>query len=596
MMSMFRLVFAQSDTVQLDEVSISDSYLLRYTETRKTTTLSDSVLQRTGGSAVSLLNFNSLVYLKENGAGMVASPSFRGTTASQTAVIWNGINVNSQFLGQTDFNTLNTLAFDNISIQPGGGSIGYGSGAVGGSIHLNNEIRFHRGFENQISARYGSFNSYGMNLKSTYSDDQLSLNLAMGRVGSDNDYEIPETDLRNANGEYYNHYLSLSAAYRFRPGHSLKFHSHISDGKRHFSLIGLNSIQSKYEDYNSRFMAEWDYQSGNWISNLKLVHLGEEYRYFPTLQTVDYEFGDSDTWMARYDLGWNKNNFLLNAILDFSHTEGIGSEILWAKRQIASASLLWKHRLNSKLLYEASIRQEFADSYQPPFLYSLGLKWEVSKFYELRLNASKNFRMPTFNDLYWPGSGNLDLKPETSHQAELGNQFKFGNFSLDILGYYNSVKDLLQWIPDGAIWTPQNIGKVEVYGLESQLNYERKWGNHNFEIQGSYAYTVSENQVTQKQLMYVPFHKATASAGYFYRWISAYYQFMYNGKVFTDTQNEHELAAYPVSNFGLEFAFGRNRDYKIGAQVLNLWDEAYQNVLNRPMPGRNFNLYINLKF
>ena len=178
MMSMFRLVFAQSDTVQLDEVSISDSYLLRYTETRKTTTLSDSVLQRTGGSAVSLLNFNSLVYLKENGAGMVASPSFRGTTASQTAVIWNGINVNSQFLGQSDFNTLNTLAFDNISVQAGGGSIGYGSGAVGGSIHLNNEIRFHRGFENQISARYGSFNSYGMNLKSTYSDDQLSLSLA----------------------------------------------------------------------------------------------------------------------------------------------------------------------------------------------------------------------------------------------------------------------------------------------------------------------------------------------------------------------------------------------------------------------------------
>ena len=595
-MSGFRLTIAQSDTVMLNEVNLSDSHLLRFTETQTKTMLSDSVLQRNPASAVSLLNFNSLLYLKENGAGMVGSPSFRGTTASQTAIIWNGININSQFLGQTDFNTINTSAFDNLVIKPGGGSIGYGNGAIGGSIHLNNEIRFDKGFENNFSARYGSFNSYGFNLKSSYSNKNLSLNLAWGRTGSDNDYEILNTDRKNTNGQFYNNNLSIVTAYKFNARNILKLYGNIFDSKRHFALSGVNSLPSKYNDYNTRSMVEWNYNSGEWTSDLKLVYIGEEFRYFATLQTVDYDSGDADTWIARYDLGWKKKNFLFNAIFDYNYTEGIGSEIDDAHRQIASASLLWKHRINSKFLYQASIRKEFTDSYQAPFLYALGLKWDVARFYQIRINASKNFRMPTFNDLYWPGSGNLDLKSETSLQAELGHSFSFEDFSLDLLGYFNSVKDLIQWVPSGNLWTPQNIGKVRIYGIETQLNYSKKWENQGLELNASYGYTVSENKETGKQLIYVPFHKTTASVGYTFKRISAYYQFMSNGKVFTDTQNEYSLDAYSVSHLGLELSIGKNRSYKIGGQVLNLWNKDYQNVLNRPMPGRNYNVYINLKF
>ena len=36
--------------------------------------------------------------------------------------------------------------------------------------------------------------------------------------------------------------------------------------------------------------------------------------------------------------------------------------------------------------------------------------------------------MPTFNDLYWEGSGNPDLKPESSYQAEIGNEFIYKEF------------------------------------------------------------------------------------------------------------------------------------------------------------------------
>ncbi|MBQ0740765.1 Plug domain-containing protein, partial [Aquimarina celericrescens] len=88
---------------------------------------------------------------------MVSSPSFRGTTAQQTAVVWNGFNINSQFNGQTDFNTLLVDGFDELSVRPGGGSVIYGTGAIGGSIHLKNELKFNGETNVNLSARAGSF-------------------------------------------------------------------------------------------------------------------------------------------------------------------------------------------------------------------------------------------------------------------------------------------------------------------------------------------------------------------------------------------------------------------------------------------------------
>jgi len=136
-----QFIFSQEQTtVQIQEVVISDNLLKDYSQTQKTQKLTDSIIKRNPSFLTSILNYNSLIYFKENGIGGASSPSFRGTTASQTAVIWNGININSQTSGQTDFNAINSLSFNNITIKAGGGSVLYGSSAIGGSIHLNNDL------------------------------------------------------------------------------------------------------------------------------------------------------------------------------------------------------------------------------------------------------------------------------------------------------------------------------------------------------------------------------------------------------------------------------------------------------------------------
>ena len=181
-------LWAQNDTINvLDEVFLTDIKLRDFSTGQHVSVLNDSVLKKNGALLTSALNFNTNIYFKENGLGMVSSPSFRGTTASQTAVLWNGININSQFNGQTDFNTINAGGFDNISVRGGGGSVVYGSGAIGGTIHLNTQLDFSGKTKQDLFLQYGSFNTLDARYKIKTSTKKWSLSAALARNSSDND-------------------------------------------------------------------------------------------------------------------------------------------------------------------------------------------------------------------------------------------------------------------------------------------------------------------------------------------------------------------------------------------------------------------------
>jgi iron complex outermembrane receptor protein len=228
----------------------------------------------------------------------------------------------------------------------------------------------------------------------------------------------------------------------------------------------------------------------------------------------------------------------------------------------------------------------------------LGTKFKAAPFYTFKLNTSKNFRIPTFNDLYWQDGGNTDLKPESSWQAEAGNDFTIKDFTFSLTTYYIKLKDMLRWVPAGNIWRPENTDRVQTYGAEVLFGYKKNIGLHTAGLNGTYGYTSSENETTGKQLIYVPHHKATASLSYGYRKFSAYYQFLYNGEVYTRSDNNarYNIESYTTANVGAEYNFGIKNIYKLGAQVLNAWNADYVSVSSRPMPGRNFNMYITLNF
>ena len=604
---MCQILSAQNDSItSLKEVLVSDKNLKSYSVSQSVLKLNDSVIGKNEALLTDLLNFNSTIYFKEYGRGMLSTVAFRGTTSSQTAVIWNGININSQMNGSTDFNTISGSDYNSISVKAGGGSVIYGSGAVGGTVHLNNDLLFSNRFENNLRLDYGSFNTIGINYKTSISNKKWSAQIGLSKNSSTNDYKyLNQYNWKgeqrwNQNGQYDIITVSANAGYKINAKNILKLYTQTSNTDRNTSIVSESEMKSKYVNGFNRNLLEYDGIFGKFTTNLKTAYIFENYQYYPDNSSNIYTYGKTESFITKADLGYQLFKSLqVNGILDYNRTKGYGSGFGDNVREISSAALLVKQDASANWKNEFGIRKEFTDNYQSPVLFSVGSSYQFGKLYNLKLNASRNFRIPTFNDLYWEEGGNPDLKPESSYQAEIGNVFTFQNFNITQTFYYMKIKDLLRWVPGtNGIWMPQNTDKVNSYGAETLLSWKKSYGKNNLTANATYAYTVSENVETKKQLFFVPFNKVTASVAYSRKNISAYYQFLYNGFVYTQSDNDPDkiVDAYNVSNIGIDYDFKLLSSFKVGFQVLNLLNTFYQSLEYRPMPGRNFNLYLNLKF
>ena len=592
-------LYAQLDSIQqLDEVIISDLRLKEYAKGYQLTSISDTLIKRNSTSLTDVLRFNSTIYFKENGYGMVSSASFRGTNASQTAVIWNGISINSNLTGQTDFNTISPASFSDITIRSGGGSTQYGSGAVGGSIHLNNTIFFKKNHHNELRLQYGSFSTYEGNFKTIQSTNKTYFDLGVDFISSENDYQYVGLDHKNENGEFSRLNISANTGLKLKKS-TVTWNTNYFFSDRNFSGSITAPSNDNYSDVTTRNLISWKTKESRIVSIVKGAHLFERYRYFPDKNKPLFFEGKSNTFLGDYQLDYNVTHDLkVSSVLNYTHIITEGSNIDVNDRNTLAAVFLLKHQVTEKLSYGINLRQEFLNNFDNPFLFAIDGKYEAIAWYSLKFNASKNYRVPTFNDLYWDVGGNEDLEPETSYQAEIGNVFYWKRFQVGINGFYIKSQDLIKWQPlESGLWMPVNISETENYGLEVSGNYTKNYKEHLITINVNYAYTSATDKDKNKQLIYVPFHKITGLLNYNFKQVSAYYQILFNADVFTTTDNTGIVAAYSVSNLGLEYEI-KNKSFpiKLGLEINNIFDVYYENVAYRPMPNRNYQIFLNFKF
>lgn len=591
-------VAAFSQEKSIDTVYIFDNQLRNSTKFQKIEVLKEEDLLRNTTNLSEVLRFQSPVYIKENGRGMVSSPSFRGTTAQQTAFVWNGININSVFLGQGDINNINLLGFDDIQIKSGGGSVIYGSGAIGGTIHLNNELTFNKGFASTLFVEGGSFNTFNSFLKTSYSDEKLSVKVSGNFVQSDNDYDVREKNYRNLNGEYDNRTFNLGAAYKVNEANTVSWQTQLFDGEQHYPTSEFGT-KTKYLSTTFRTLLDWNYKNSKIKNSFKTAFLKDDFQYFENIDHPKSSGGVGETYLIKNDFNYILNSeFAVNFIGEYQLNKGEGfqSGIGSVKRNAGSAAVLARWNPVQKLNLEVGLKKDFVEEVESPLLFSFSGKIKVNQWYSAALNLSKNFRYPSFNDLYWEPGGNLDLKPEVSHQAELGNNFQYKNFRLNVTPYYIKIRNMIRWLPtNDGYWTPLNTNNVESYGVESQLDFLKNFGLSKTKLSIGYVFTHSKNTDTDQFLMYVPQHKMFGTAVYQYRFAEIFFQGMYNGLTYT-TSNEtmkDAINPYFVLNGGLNLSFLKN--YKIGFKVNNIFDEIYETTANFPLPKRNYsaNLLIN---
>ncbi|MEO0571752.1 MAG: TonB-dependent receptor [Bacteroidota bacterium] len=592
-------LYAQELPIQnLEEVVVSDTRVKRYADGHKVAEFKDSTIQRNGIFMTSLLNFNSNIYFKENGLGMVSSPAFRGTNASHTAVIWNGININSQLNGQVDFNTINPLNYSSVAIRSGGGSVQFGTGAIGGTVHLNNDLRFQEHFNQEMVTGYGSFDTQSVNYGNSFSSGRWSSTFGVNYNQSDNDYLYLETDDRNSNGEFAHLNLNFNAGYLLNNRQVVRLYHQSFIGDRNLSgnLVALG--RSRLTDNQHRSQLEWVNIGKKVTHRIKAAHLHEAFKFFENKDLDNFSEGRLTTLLARYSIEAKLSDRLhLNSFLQYNHFTSRGSNFGSPQRNDLAITALLKHRLTGKLRYNLSLRQDVSSDFTGPVVFSWNGSYDFGKVYQLQLNASRNFRTPTFNDLYWQPGGNLDLRPERSYQLDLGHRFSWNGVTVNLNGYYINTEDMIRWLPDNqGIWSPNNVDNVRIYGAEVELGFKKAIDKkQEVHFKTHYAYTVSEDKATEEQLIYVPFHRANASLAYRFGKIGVFYQHLYNGTV---RIIGGELEGYQVANTGIFYTHTTKGKLKsrIGITLNNVFNAYYENIALRPMPNRNIQTQLVLNF
>lgn len=595
------LLWAQQDNVEiLDTIYLSDQQLKKFNIGQKQQKITDSTIQSQSFALSDLLQQQTTIYFKQNGYGMVSSPAFRGTTASQTAVVWNGINVNSQLTGQTDFNTLLTANFSSVSVKSGGGSVLYGTGAIGGSIHLNQNLPSSVEEQHQFQTGYGSFNTFEARYNYQNQFDKLKFKLAYARRQSDNDYDIPSRNRQNENGQFKMNTLDAVMEFDLSADNQLRYFGNYTFGERHFSLLRLSNPRTKYDNTDTRNMIEWQSTWDRFQSNLKVAYLTESFTFYDNLNRNTSTSSDVETQWLQYEFWLKLQKMKFNAVLNYQNSTAQGNQLANAQRDIAGVSLLFQHEINANFEYEITFRQDLNDGFENPFLFSLGSTYEFDKKWRLRWHASKNYRLPTFNDLYWVNGGNPRLNPETSYQTELGSDLSIGNFKWSATGFLNDITNMIRWLPDSSgIWRPRNANDVQTYGIETVLDYRYPLSEKShIDFKTQYAYTISENKHTKNQLIYVPFH--TVNTQFMVeklRWTAGLF-WLYNGSVFTRTDNDpdHKISSYNLFDAQISWRIPHFFNTKLSLRAYNIFDLAYEAVDNRPMPGRSLTLNLNTKF
>ncbi len=590
--------YAQTDTIHLlDEVKLYGNFSPLLNSGYQVQLLSDSVLNSRQQSLGNLLQNHANLYFKQNGNGMVSSISLRGSGASHTSVYWNGIAINSSLNGQTDFNTFSANGYNQIEIRKGGGGILFGSGAVGGAINLRDQIIFKNKFQSQMNLGIGSYNTQKVLVNSQYSTEKIHTKVVVEGNRSDNDFPYLGTDLHNDNGAYQNYHSKGVFAYKINQNNQIHFFATTSKSDRNLSRTLTAPNNSKLKNIENRLLVNWKNFGQSYNSSLRLAYLNEEYNFYFNKESSEYSFGKSDNYILKYDFKYFiSKHTSLHTGLENKYSTANGSNLLDKHRNDFEIYAVLHKSPIDRLQYNVSLRKGLSSVYEIPLIYAADLRFQLSSKFNVKANFSTNYRLPSYNDLFWNPGGNPDLVAENSTSGELGIGYHQKNLSLNLSAYITKSKDLIQWRPETAsFWRPVNVQDVESYGLEFEFKLQQNFGKHRFNLQSQYTYTVATDLELNKQLIYVPYHKATTTLNYMYKSFSINFNEQYTSKVFTTTSNTQTVNANWLSTIEIYKSFLKQK-LTIGVLANNLWNTAYQSVAYRPMPNRNFEFNMNYKF
>jgi len=610
-------VVGQVDTTYLQEVRVYGLPVTTYTTGSK-------VEQFKSGEAVETLSdmliSETSLYLKTYGNNQLSTIAMRGSTSSQTAVLWNGININSPTLGQTDFSLIPLFLFDEVSLCYGTSSSLYGSDAIGGSIMLGQRpAEFEKKFAGTFYQQIGSFGKINTGIKATYGNKRWEFRTKLHQSFIQNNfpYESPAVG----------HSKTQHDAAVTNYGFNQQVHFKISNTQR-LSAEGMytynfrdiqpavtnDNANETLRDRNLRLSLNYqnDSRMGILSTNVGFISNDQDYTNDATSRVKSQQL----VWLASVDKAINfKSNLRYGASYSIysASSENFITDI---SENRFDAFVSFRYAFSEYWIVNANLRQSFYAGRYAPFAPTLGteakiLQTEASTM-TLRVQGARGFRVPTLNDRYWVPGGNPNVTPEDAINLEGGVNWRLSKdswiYSIDGTVYHSWVDDMIVWLPDGDVWSPVNLRKVNLHGVE--VNAKTTLVRKGYQLKGDlkYAYTRSVNKeglnefdqsTVDKQLAYVPIHSGRASAAVLWKQWQVDVRVNVTGLRYTTLDNEDTQALDPYglvdTSVSKQFQLSKISFY-LRADANNIFDVYYENLRNHAMPGRNYAISITLNF
>lgn len=585
-----------------------------------------SLKRHESGSIGELLKESVNIYIKSYGQGGLATPSFRGTGASHTQVLWNGIALNSPMLGQTDFSMVPVFFTDQLMVFQSGSALGKGSALPGGSILFENLPRWDVKNEVSLASSIGSFGYKGVfaGVRTTYKRMHISAKLLMNEAVNDFTYKNtalsrsnPPTETRIDAG-YYQKAALLELYHQPTTKNQVTVRTWLQQTHRQVPqpMIVLKRPGNEYQDQSfARTMANWDYFGSSMQVNTTASWFYEDFfyrnivsgissrNYTNSLQLQSSVHGKVK-YVGKVSFAGRFEGHFVNS----SNYTGQKSQLLHSYNLHIDRDLKGFGGLT------LGLQAQVVDGNLSPLLPSIGYKVFVFKPKSLYLTTSIacTYHSPSLNDLYWVPGGNPMLQAEKGYSSELGLGFDskdkwFKSFNFKAVGFYSSINDLLIWLPDSVFsyWKPYNMKAVTNKGIELRLHATKDLGSLECNLSANYSFTSArttdgfsmDDASIGKQLIYTPQHNSNARLALSRNQATVSYLIEYVGKRFTSSDNTRFMEAYDLHHATLSYSFNVfNLKTEAQLQVNNIFNRSYQSIAWQPMPGRNFRLSLKFNF
>jgi len=568
-------------------------------------------------SVTDLLQSVAGIHVSNQGdAGQQSSVYTRGTNSNHTLILVDGVRIGSATLGTTSFSGMSVQQIERIEVVKGPRAALYGSDAIGGVIQIFTK-KFANG-EGHASVGIGSNSFY-----------QGAASLGFG-----NDEHQYTVNLSTEDADGF-------SAYTSDPTNPYDINEPDEDGysRKSISLVGVNQITDqltinlvgRYEENSSDYDASypdspcWDdatkvcpsfyankNASENYHFKVASVYVNDDY-------SIEFSLAQSQDKAKTYGNGIEKSDGnsiatdrdQANVVGHYTYSEqtGVTAGIDWYEESVSTSGDLdawspgiqsWveeertvsaifvqaQHQINN-FLFEAATRYDDIENIGNETTYNLSLGYQFSENWLMSLNTGSGFKAPTFNDLYWPGSGNADLRPESSTTDEILLRHRGENSLVELSVYDTEVEDLIAWSPnESGQWQPANINQATMSGFDASF----KFNNGDFDHQVALAYVDTENKTTGKELLRRP--KLTMDYSLNYHMDD--WQFGTVVSYRDRAADTTELDDYWLVD--ITSTYQMTDQISFSAKVANLFDKQSESALNYKADGTNYRISANYSF